>query len=255
MKSFIKSWFSDAEFEVKDQQKIAKEEEVAIENAVKEAVRKSSEEHEAKRRKEQAAKMKEEMEKKDFLKAAKSLKSGPGKMVVALTKCEHEIDYLSAKIEMYEQRDEENKKLLSSAENTIMNMVKNVEAEAVSLVEISIPPPDPNQPYRPYSSASQRSRSSSAGMNMTQTAQEYDGLVLELSERNLELERQKRTLLDLLNEYEKDTPFPPNIESLDFARLSLFSPKKVNFRSELTKELGERQRVANNEPHTCVAKR
>ncbi|GMH86656.1 hypothetical protein TrST_g13925 [Triparma strigata] len=222
VKSFISSWFSDAEHEVLDQKLTEKVES----DAIAEAARRATEEHAAKQRKEQQAKKDLEIkERNDFVQAAKSLKSGPGKMVVALTKCENEIDHLRHKLEMYEEREAESKKLLQAAESTMMSMVKNVEAEALSLVGVDIPPPDPSQAYKPYSKVDQ----STVG-----------GTLQELSERNFELERQKRTLLDLLTEYEQDSAGGGTGENFfDFARLSLFSPStEVRLRNELSQILG-----------------
>ncbi|GMH88729.1 hypothetical protein TL16_g11241 [Triparma laevis f. inornata] len=223
VKSFISSWFSDAEMELKDGKEVTERES----DAIADAARRATQEHAAKQKKEaQAKKDLGIRERNAFVQAAKNLKSGPGKMVVALTKCENEIDYLRHKLEMYEERDAESKRLLEAAESTMMSMVKNVEAEAVSLVKLDIPPPDPNLSYKPYSGGG---------------GYAAEGTLLELSERNSELERQKRTLLDMLGEYEQDTHATEEggDNFFDFARLSLFSPStEVNLRNELSMILG-----------------
>jgi len=133
-RSLISSWFAETDTQAKQGADftIDEEEDRAIEMAEKE--------EEAKRRRmeeEKKAKRTAELisDTKAFSQLAKGLQEGPGKMTVALTKCEHELEYMRARVAMFEQREVKANELLRTAEETMLAMVKNVEEEAMGLME------------------------------------------------------------------------------------------------------------------------
>ena len=226
--SMISSWFS-GEAEQQENGKLDEHfvDDDPFQSAARDAATKAELEFskmKMKRKEEQrkkSLKLQDEEDKNKFFAAAKKLKSGPGKMVVALTKCEREVEYLKSKLQVYEEREKESRKLLAKAEETMLTMVKNVESEALSLAEMDymskLPPvvgmPDsktvvkgPASPLPPDNQAAEK--------------------IHQLSKKVEELERQRSTLLDMMNDYEEEELSSLAGMSPDTAHLSLFSPDK-----------------------------
>jgi hypothetical protein len=242
VKSFISSWFTETEEDAnhgKDMS-IAAAEETAIEAAVKHADE-IAKQKEVEKKASRTAQLLNDS--KSFFAAAKSLKAGPGAMVVALTKCEHDLELTQARIKTLQAREERANELLRVAEETMLAMVKNVEEEAVGLMEYDFNT-HANTPLDAQAleqkAAQQQALPSSDLVSPSSGAAAR--INAELNHKVTELERQKKTLLDLLNDYENDK----NAEdggsfraAQDLARLSLFSPRQdLDIRMNLKDILG-----------------
>jgi len=170
-----------------------------------------------------------------WMQAAKSLKSGPGRMTVAVAKLEHEIEFIKNKLELAEEREERTRELLNAAESTILNMVRDKEAEAILLTTIE---PDDSHLHPPP-----------PGLKRVSA-----------NEKIAELERQKNVLCNLLNEYDSNSEY--NIymgKSLDNMKLSMMtnSPEKdkdmpeteISFRDNLIDilRLGGNNYISDND--------
>ena len=218
--TLISSWFGDAQDARKDGQRVGKKESKIIESAVADAAKRAEQEAEDKKK---DLKLKGQQERSKFMKAAKSLKKGPGKMVVALTKSEKEVEFLKEKVKMLEERDVETRALLEKAEETMVGMVNNAEREAAHILEMNFKDgmweKEERKNFTPPSSSSSSNQ--------------------EWAERCSQLEMQKGALLDLLKSYDGAGEVDLAVLPVDLARLASFNcGSEVKLRSSLCETLG-----------------
>ena len=217
--SLISSWFGDAESAIKDGNEVGKDESKVIESAVLDAAKRAENEAEENKKN---LKLKGEQERAKFMKAAKSLKKGPGKMVVALTKSENEVSFLNEKVKMLEERDVETRALLERAEETMVGMVGNVEREAIRVLEMN------------FQGGAWKSGDDRWGTRALTSSSNQ-----EWEERCSQLEMQKDALLDLLRLYDGSDDVDLAALPEDIARLAVYKcGQEVVLREGLCRTLG-----------------
>ena len=238
LKGFIGSWLSDAKSAfTSNNGEITQEEAKAIQSAITDDVdSKKSEVEKAQHQLAVIEKLQQQKSKianEKFLAAAKSLKSGPGRMTVAVAKLEHQLEHMYNKLELAEDRELKTREMLEACEMTMMNMVRDQEAEAVLLSSME-------------GSGSGSGFGFGSGSGSENDHDEHSAIFLQRNpthksdkEHIVELERQKKVLCDLLNEYEENSAH--NIkQSQSNLKLNLvMSPDdEFGFRSTLIEVLG-----------------